>query len=46
MQKIIGHSREIRVIQIRSICLGQFTKDVEFYIKVYDRVIIGGDQKI
>jgi len=46
MQKVIRHSREIRVIHSRPIRLGQFTTDVEIYIQVYIRFIIGGDQKI
>jgi len=45
LQKIIRHSREIRVIQIPPIRLGQFTPNVEFYIQVRVRAIIGGDQK-
>ena len=45
MQKVIRHSREIRVIQIRPIRLGQLTPNVEFYIQVRVRAIIGGDQK-
>jgi len=46
MQKVVRHSREIRVIQSRTIRLGQLTANVEFYIQVYVRVIIGGDQKL
>ena len=46
MQKVIRHSREIRVIQNRPIRLGQLTTNVEFYIQIYVRVIIGGDQKL
>jgi len=45
MQKIIGHSREIRVIQSRPIRLGQLITNVVFYIQVHVRVIIGGVQK-
>jgi hypothetical protein len=41
MQKVIPHRREIRVIQIRPVCLGQFTSNVEFYIRIYVRVIVG-----
>jgi len=43
MQKVIRHSREIRVIQSRFIRLCQFTTNVEIYIQVYVRVIIGRD---
>jgi len=46
MQKIIHHSREIRVIQIRSIRLGHFTAKVEFYMQVYLRDINGAEQKL
>jgi len=43
MQKVILHSREIRVIQSRSISRGQLNTNVEFYIQVYVRLTIGGD---
>jgi len=46
MQKVIHHSREIRVIQSRPIRLSQLTTNVEFGIQVYVRVIIGRDQKL
>jgi len=46
IQKVIPHSREIRVIQSPPIRLGQLTTNVEFYIQVYVRVIIRGDQKL
>jgi len=46
MQKIVRHSREIRVILCCSTLLRPFTMNVEFYIQVYVRVIIGGEQKI
>jgi len=40
MQKVIRHSREIRIIKSRPIRLGQITTNVEFYIQVCIRVII------
>jgi len=46
MQKVIRHSREIRVIQSCPIRVGQLNTNVVFYIQVYVRVIIGGDQKL
>jgi len=46
MQNVILYSREIRVIQSRPIRLGEITTNVEFYIQVYVRFIIGGDQKL
>ena len=45
MQKIIRRRREIRGIQIRPIRLGQFTSDVEFYIRIYVRIVVGGYEK-
>jgi len=46
MQKVIRHSRGISVLQSCPIPHGQLTTNVEFYIQVYLRVIIGGDQKL
>jgi len=46
MQKVIHHSREIRVIQSRPIRLGQLTTNVELYMQIYVNVIIGGDKKL
>jgi len=42
MQEVILRYREICAIQICPVCLGQFTSNIEFYICVYVRVIIGG----
>ena len=46
VQKIICHSREIGVVQICAVRLNQFTSDIEFYIEVDVRVIIGGCLKL
>ena len=46
MHNVVHHSREIHVIQILPIRLGQFGTNVVLYIQVYVCVIIGGDQKL